>query len=153
MGTANIPDPLFTNATAVSDFLLEETRRAFELRDVELFCYRFLLPQLMGTFDGQRRITTREELEGIYQRTAAYFDTYGVLDMRRRTVEAQFETPTRVRATYHSQHLTKGPSLSDAVVGTSTLHLIDGIWLVGSSEYATKSVVLSQVLRPAPKTG
>ncbi len=146
------PDPPFADAAAVSEFLLEETRAAYQNRDFEALACRFSLPQSMGTFDGERMISTRAELKAIFDAMCDYFESLGVLDLQRKTIAARFINPDRIQATFVSQHVLPGYLLSDEVIAHRVLIRVDGRWLIADGHYATDmpGVRRAMAAMPAP---
>lgn len=139
-------DPSFDTAIEVSDFMLEETRVALMDRDFDAFAMRCHFPQAMGTFQGVNMINSVEDFRPVFQAMCIHFDTTGVIDLRRKTLEANFVAPDIVEATFESRHLMAGFRLSDEIFAKGTLQLMDGRWLMTGCHYATKITGVSRAL-------
>lgn len=139
-------DPVFATADAVSDHALEVTRRAYLARDFEQFSERFLLPQIVGTFEGEEKIETLEDLRVLFDAMLANMDQLGVIDLKRNTVCAEFLAPDLVQATFVSQYVLPGYALSDEVVAHGQLCWHDGLWKIQESRYATPMEAVSRAL-------
>ncbi|WP_425040771.1 hypothetical protein [Primorskyibacter sp. S187A] len=146
---ASAKDPVFASAFDVCQHLLEVTRTAYMNRDADAFAARFITPQRIGTFDGDQVITTRQDVLAIFDEICGYLDRERVIDMNRRTIEAEFVAPDVVQATFVSQYVLPGYVLSNEVLTHSTQKLQDGIWRVADSYYATNIPALTRALTSA----
>ncbi len=145
-------DPNFTDPVEVSDFLLEKTRKAYFDRDFDAFRQRFLLPKWVGSYNGERLIETVSALREVYDNMCAFFDSQGVIDLRRRTLSATFETPDVMRCTYVQQYVLTGYALTEELVALGTCRRVDGMWKVSACNYATDIPEVNRVLVPKTNT-
>lgn len=130
-------DPEFDDPLAVSDFLLEVTRKAYFDNDFGSFSKRFALPQVIGTFEGDRTIKNADDLEAVFQSMRQYFARVGVIDLNRRTLSARFLDADTVQYTAISQHILPGYALSEDILIHGILRRIDGLWRISDNRYAT----------------
>jgi hypothetical protein len=126
-------DPEFDDPLKVSDHVLEVTRDAYWNRDFPAFAERFFLPQTVGKFEGERCLETENDLRSLYDASCAYFESNGILDLKRRTTSALFQSKTCVQATFVSQHVLRGHVLSKETVVHGTLCRIGGLWRITES--------------------
>ena len=139
-------DPDFEDAVGVSDHVLELTRSAYMNRDVDAFCARFQLPQIIGTFDGDRTVGSTDELSAIFWAMRRHYDSLGVIDLNRRTIAAHFLDDGRVEQTFSTQLVLPGFAQSDEIVVHGYLALEDGLWKVAGSRYATDMTPVTRAL-------
>ena len=133
-------------ALEIADHLLELTRQAYHARDFEVFRKYFIVPQVVGTFDGDRVIRTLSELREVYEAMLDMMAQRGVIDIKRRTIEARFLGPDRIQSTFISEYILPGYAISDEVVAHGTLRCVDGQWMVEESRYATAMDGVSKAL-------
>lgn len=139
-------DPEFETAEDVANFMLEQTRLAYVERSFEHFRLRMHLPQLIGTFTGERTIETIEEVRAIYSEMCRYMDRHGVVDLYRRTIAATFESPDLVKSTFVSKHVMSGYAISEEIVAHGELVRVDGRWKIRSCSYATDIEEVTRIL-------
>jgi len=144
-------DPIFDTPRAVSQHLLEVTRQAYLNRDFSVFEERFVLPQICGSFEGDQLLETSGDLKTIFESMLSYFDRIGVVDIRRRTLAAQFESESLVTATFVSHYVLPGFLVSDDIVAHGKLIFVDGLWRIHSHRYATDMQGVSDALTAASK--
>ncbi|MCH2165827.1 MAG: hypothetical protein MK098_14435 [Marinovum sp.] len=141
-------DPDFASAEDVSEYVLEITRTAYLERDAELFCSRFQLPQLVGTFKGNRVLETPNQLKSVFWDMCNIFTNQGVLDFKRKTLAASFKNPNYIQRTFVTQYILPGFALSDEIFGHGYLVRENNVWLIAESTYATKIESVARVLGP-----
>lgn len=134
------------DAVEISQYALEITRHAYWTRDKALFTSRFMLPQTIGSFQGDVLLETQADLEALFDRTCSYFDSNGIIDLDRRVIAATFIAEDLVQSTFVSRHVLKGPVFAPEIVAHGTLRLSEGRWKIDESRYATDSIPLSQAL-------
>ncbi|MEY1554894.1 hypothetical protein AB3Y40_04590 [Yoonia sp. R2331] len=132
-----VPDPHFDCPVAVSDYLLDITRRAYFERDRTGYAARFILPQVIDTIDGVRNLQTVADLMHVYDEMCRIIQTKGVIDFKRHTLSAVFEAPDTVRCTSISQHLYQDYRLSEEMMIHSLLRRRNGRWKIAKSQYVT----------------
>jgi hypothetical protein len=124
-------------ARAISDELLEKTRAAYMERDFEAFSLFFELPQTVGTFHGERMLEALDDLAEVFWAMCDHFDALGVVDLYRRTLEAQFVDPLTIQATFVSHPVIRGEVLGAETVASGYLRCINGSWMVAGTSYAS----------------
>lgn len=139
-------DPVFSDPVAVAEHMLEVTRQAYMDRDFEAYRIRFIFPQVVGTFTGDEIIETESNLRVVFDNFCALLDNQGIVDLHRRTLSAEFETADKIQANYVSQYLRPDLSLTDEVYGLATLRLVDGLWRIAGSRYATEANAITRAL-------
>lgn len=141
-------DPHLNDAVAVSDYVLEATRKAYMSRDFLGFKERFIIPQVIDTFDSDYKLETFDDLKSVFDNVCKLLENQGILDLQRRTISALFLSPERVQFTYVTQHLRPDLSLTEEIFVHGTLHLFDGIWRIEDSRLATDSAAVIHALSP-----
>lgn len=139
-------DPDFADAKDVSEFMLEVTRAAYFNGDEEAFVSRFLLPQELGTFDGNRMIRTRKELADLYHGMRANFQMRGVTDLVRVCISAHFDGPDTVLATHVSYLMSGRKLLVEPFPTNGVLRRINGRWMISNAQYAPQDQWYSDAL-------
>lgn len=124
-------------AMEVSDFVLDATGAAYMARDFEAWAKWFHLPQTAGTFNGDRVIETRDELKDIFDAMCQHFDAMGVVELRRKTLEARFLDEDTLQATFSSRRVLRGHVFSDEMIAHGFLNRINGEWRITEYRYAT----------------
>ncbi len=127
----------FTSAKDVSEYLLDRTGTALMTGDFDLFAACFSLPQQMETFEGRRRIETRDELKTVFDGVRSYFRQRNVTQLARHCIEATYRDPDTI-VTTHMSRVVSGTSLVQKPYPVMSLLCRgdDGIWKVSDSMYA-----------------
>ncbi|MEO0486456.1 MAG: hypothetical protein AAF092_11150 [Pseudomonadota bacterium] len=133
-------------ARAVANHVLEETRVAYLTGDYARFKACCHLPQLIGSFDGDRVISEDAELRAIFDRMTAFFGTEEVVDLHRTLIVAEFRGPDAVEATFVSKYLFKSGQLGEETYAHGVLRRIDGTWKIAESRYASTYQAVTDVL-------
>lgn len=89
----------------------------------------------METFDGRRVITTREELEAVFNDVRAYYRTIGMTRVDRHIVDAEFRNPTCIVSTHQSRVYADEELIQQPFAVLSVIELKDGAWRIRHSEY------------------
>lgn len=137
------PDPIMHDPVEISDFLLEVTRRAYAAKDSAQFCARFRLPLIVGSLEGDIVLSAEADVRDLFLRMCRYFDDHQIKDLQRKTIAAKFEAENIVQATFVSRHVLPGYILGNEILAHGRLHLVDGVWKIAESRYATDSVPIS----------
>lgn len=152
MNDADLKDPEFESAVAVSDHLLAVTGQAYLSRNVDMFLQRFLLPQTVGTFKGEQVVETPDDFRALFKDMCAHFDTIGLIELNRKTISAKFLEPHIVQATFSTQYITRGYTVSEESFGHGHLRLDRGLWKIANNNYATTSDAITNVLLGRERT-
>ena len=147
-----IDGPDESSAVSISDFLLDVTGAAYMARDFDAFSVWFHLPQIVGTFEGDRNLETRDDLRMIFDAMCAQFDAMGVLELHRETLEAQFLDPDTVQSTYRAQQVMRGHVYGPETIAHGLLGRRDGQWRILESRYATSDAAIARALRHGHRT-
>jgi hypothetical protein len=139
-------------ARAISDEFLEKTRAAYMERDFEAFSLFFELPQTVGTFHGQRTIETLDDLADVFGAMCNHFDALGIVDLYRRTLEAQFVDPLTIQATFVSFPVIRGEVLGAETVASGYLRCINGSWMMAGTNYASADSGVTRALLAGLRT-
>lgn len=132
---------------AIHDALLERVRAAYLSGDFETFRTVFALPHVVDTFEGQRTVTTGKQHRRMFDAMRAVLQDMGVIDMKRRTIEASFVAEDKIDTTFVTEYILKGYKVSEESVGNSLLvRQSDGSWKVTHSRYATRMNAVSRAL-------
>lgn len=143
---SRIPEPPSDDPVAISDYMLRVTQEAYLSRNFDAFSKWFVLPQTVGTFEGDRTLRDLSDLRAVFDAMCAQFDVLGVLEMNRRTIEARFLDPSTVQATFVSQFLMRGNRLGDETVAHGILSKVNGYWQIKQSRYASPDTRFTKAL-------
>jgi len=128
-----------TEAVAISDEMLEQTRLAAFTRDFTLFSRWFVLPHTVTTFEKSRVITTIAEMEMVFNAQCDGFVAMQVTDMVRKCMPADYDGPDCIKS-MHVTHLMSGSRRAqDPYPALMMLERHDGEWRVSKSDYAVKA--------------
>ncbi len=131
---------------SIAQYVLDVTDAAYTARDFDAFARCFDLPHIVGTFNGDRLLRTRDELARVFDAMCTHFDANHVIAMHRRVIEAQFIDDTTVQATFVSKHITKCHMIGEETVAHGILRLIEGNWKVSESRYASPDQSIANAL-------
>lgn len=140
------PPPASDDATAISDYLLEKTGDAYFVRDFDAFAKWFHLPQVVGTFAGDRTVHTRAELKTMFDAVCEIFEAQDVVALHRTTLAAKFLDPDTVQSTFLSRQVLANNLFGEELVAHGLLKRIDGQWKVAEGRYATQDRAITQAL-------
>lgn len=135
-------------AIEICDRMLEVTRAAYLAQDFEAFAQHFQLPHDIGTFEHESQIKDRTELRATFNRMCAQMTALGVIDLYRKTINAQFRDAHTIQATFLSRHVLKGAVFGDEVISHGIMRHVGDRWLITESRYATMSSTISHALIP-----
>lgn len=130
----------------ISDYLLERTREAYLQGDFNLFASYFFLPLVVGTFEGEREIRTGKELNELFDSMGTVIRNLGMIDMKRKTIEARFLDADTINATFITELVLAGYKVSDEVVGNVVLIRVNDEWKVRQGRYATNLDAVSRTI-------
>lgn len=125
-----------TTAREVSEFLLERTGTALLQDNFEAFLECVSLPQTIETFEGQRRVTSPDELAQVFRAVRAYHRKTGVTDIVRHCVEAAFKDPHTIVATHETRLVSGAVMTQSPYPGFSVLKFDGTAWRIVSMSYA-----------------
>ena len=120
----------------ISNELLATTGEALVGGDFDSFSACFELPQDLETFEGQRRLETRDDLRALFTSIQAFFRSLGVTLLERHCVEAKYRDPETIAATHQSRLMAGSVLLRAPYPAFSILKRRDGVWRVAFSQYA-----------------
>ena len=129
-------DQPFETAREVSENLLEKTGVTMLANDFDAFRKHLLLPQFVYTFEGQRYIKDTDDLRIVFNAVHAHRRKFGVTQIVRHCVEAEFRDSRTVAAT-HETRLINGHLTTQAPYAVFSVLKYNGTdWQVASSSYA-----------------
>ena len=92
-------DRCTATAKDVSERLLERTGTALMTGNFEKFADCFLLPQEMETFDGRRKVQTRDDLLEVFRGVTTHLRRKNVTEFVRHCIEARFRDDDTIAGT------------------------------------------------------
>lgn len=128
-------------AFEVSEYLLGVTGQAMLANDAETFADRFIVPQVIGTFDGDRVMETRDDVIQTFRGVVRNLRQIGADRLVRYTVAAMFDGDDTdcVIATFESHAMRGQESRRNPVMCHGKLRRVNGLWMVAESRYAVSS--------------
>lgn len=131
-------DRCTATAKDVSERLLERTGTALMTGNFEKFADCFLLPQEMETFDGRRKVQTRDDLLEVFRGVTTHLRRKNVTEFVRHCIEARFRDDDTI-VTTHMSRLLSGHTLAQTPYPVMcVLRRVDGEWKVSDGMYAVE---------------
>lgn len=120
----------------IAEDLLRKTGNAMLTGDFDLMRTCFLLPQAMGTIDGQVMIRTDEELRSTFETVRAYYKKIGVTALERRCFSARFKSEDTVESIHEAQLMSGDTPIRPPYRAVSVLRRTASGWAIAYNQYA-----------------
>ena len=125
-----------SEAHKIVEHLLDETGAALMSGDFQRLMECFQLPYEIGTFAGQRTVTSEAEMRTTFDGVRTHLQARNVTDLVRRCMEAEFLDPETIDSTHESRVMAGPVQVQETFVVYSRQWIVDGRWRVGWSQYA-----------------
>jgi hypothetical protein len=138
------------SAFEVASSLLEITGKAIETGDFDTFAACFKLPQSLGTMDGIRKLTTRDDIRQVFDGVRRRYREMGPYRLDRWIAAALYDGPDEIRSSHVTHVLsTEGRLLMDPFVSMTRLERQAGQWQIADNLYSVnKDTAHGQALLP-----
>lgn len=123
-------------AKEISEYLLEKTAAALLAGDFEAFTPYFRLPHFIATSEQKTVLNTVEDMRAVFNRVVQDYTRKQITDLVRVCDVAEYRTKTRIEATHTTHMMSGNQRVGDPFPSFSVLELVDGRWVVTSSQYA-----------------
>ena len=126
--------------------VVEETRVAYLNRDFQNFSRFCDIPQVVGSFEGDRTITKMSQMQVIVDKMCEFFDRSEVVDLHRSLLVAEFRGPDAVEATFVYKYLLQSGQLSEETYAHGVLRRVGDMWKISESRYASRYQAIENAL-------
>lgn len=130
-----MPEPEMT-AKQISEDLLNRSGTGLMTGNFDLFAPCFALPHRVVSFDGERDLTSVDELRQVFDGVRKHFAERQVTLLHRTCVSAAFLDADTVQATHETRLIARTTIVQQPYPVLSILRRIGGVWQVARSEYA-----------------
>lgn len=123
-------------AKEVADYLLDCTGKSLMAGDFDGFLPHFGLPHEVHTFDGMQTLHIAEDVRRVFDGVRTCYCKYGVTDMVRHCVEAEFHDDATIHSVHETRLLNETRLLQKPYPVFMVMRFIDDRWQIVRSEYA-----------------
>jgi len=124
------------NAKTIHQFLLDETGAAYASGDFERFVRCFAPSQTIGTFQRSVQLTHRNDVRVLFDSMRAHFQSIGLTELVRTSLQAEFDGPDCIKAMHMSYQFSGTTLIRDGFPAFSILRRQEDRWCVEHSDYA-----------------
>ncbi len=142
------------SARAIYQDLLDRIGAARDANDFDTYATYFCLPHLVQSFDRRAHITSREQLQKLFNDLQQELQVHNITTMARLCTGANFVDERTITGGHTVWVVNRENKLHDSYISLTTVRLGPDGWQVGDSQYAgSEGCVLDTVtskMKPGP---